>query len=130
VSADIAPGCARAEVIFAEAVLTVLAAVLLGDCPARFGRLLPKPLAVLCSVFEKGEAEGIKAVVRAGQTSVFAAALQGFDGRKPERVTECARLLSLLHQQVILEDHAARMKKLRESAAAATARELERVGVL
>jgi hypothetical protein len=129
-SADIAPGCARAEVIFTEAVLTVLAAVLLGDCPARFGRLLPKPLAVLASVFEKSEAEGIKAVVKAGQTQVFAAALSKFDGQTPERVTECARLLSLLHQQVILEDHAARMKKLRESAAAATARELERVGVL
>ncbi len=110
--------------------MTVLAAVLLGDAPARFGRLLPKPLAVLASVFEKSEAEGIKAVVKARQTQVFAAALSKFDGQTPERVTECARLLSLLHQQVILEDHAARMKKLRESAAAATARELERVGVL
>lgn len=129
-SANIAPVCARAEVIFTEAVLTVLAAVLMGDCPQRFARLLPKPLPALCLVFERSERDGIAAAVKANQTQVFAAALSGFDGRTPEKVTECARLLSLLHQQVILEDHAARMKKLRESAAAATARELERVGVL
>lgn len=129
-SAHIAHACARAEVIYTEAVLTVLAAVLMGDCPQRFARLLPKPLPVLCLVFEKSGTEGIKAVVKARQTAVFAAALQGFDGQAPEKVEACARLLSLLHEAVILEDHEARMKRLRESAAAATARELERVGVL